>query len=349
MRDVARLADVSLATVSAVVNGTASVSAVRMERVIEAMAALDYHPDDLARSLRTGRTNVVGIVVPDITNPFFPLVVRAVEQTAYEAGYSIILCDSGEDAAHEQHHLKTLFARRVDGVLLACTDVSTAYESLVKRYFPIVFVDRMPSGLPVSAVAIDNVDAAYQATRHLIDLGHEHIAILSGNLRLSTHIGRLEGFRKAMQEKPLPIRAEYLCTSEIQTESAYQAARALLALPEAPTAIICSNNRLLLGLMQVIREAGVGCPDTVSVVGFDDNVWTRNFNPSVTAIAHPTYEIGRRAMTMLLNRIRDKGKDAPASEVVLLKGELRVRDSTAPCRCTHAVASLPLQRLAHFR
>jgi LacI family transcriptional regulator len=349
MREVARLADVSLATVSAVVNGTAPVTPVRMERVRKAIDALDYHPDQVARSLKTGHTNVVGMVVPDITNPFFPLVVRAVEQTAYEAGYSIILCDSGEDATHEQHHLKTLFARRVDGVLLACTDVSTAYESLVKRPFPIVFVDRMPPGLPVSAVAIDNVDAAYQATRHLIVLGHERIAILIGNLRLSTHIGRLEGFRKAMQEKPLPVRGEYLCTSEIHTESAYQAARALLTLPEAPTAIICSNNRLLLGLIRAIREAGVACPDTVSIVGFDDNVWTGNFNPSVTAIAHPTYEIGRQAMTMLLKRIRDKGKDAPASEVVLLKGELRVRDSTAPCRCTCAEASPPLQRPPHLR
>jgi DNA-binding LacI/PurR family transcriptional regulator len=227
----------------------------------------------------------------------------------------------------------------VDGVLLACTDVSTAYESLVKRYFPIVFVDRLPPGLPVSAVAIDNVDAAYQATRHLIDLGHERVAILIGNARLSTHIGRLEGFRKAMQEKRLPIRGEYLCTSDIQIESAYQAGRALLALPEAPTAIICSNNRLLLGLIRAMREADIACPDTVSVVGFDDNVWTGNFNPSVTAVAQPTYEIGRRAMTMLLKRIREKGKGAPPSEVVLLKGELRVRGSTAPCRLTCAVAS----------
>jgi len=332
MRDVARLADVSLATVSAVVNGTAPVSPIRTRRVRKAMDALDYHPDYVARSLKTGRTNVVGMVVPDITNPFYPLVVRAIEQTAYEAGYSIILCNSNEEPAREQHHLKTLFARRVDGVLLSCTDVSSAYESLVKRHFPIVFVDRRPPGLPVSAVAMDNVDAAYQATRHLIDLGHERIAILIGNPRLSTHIERLEGFRKAMQDKPLPIRGEYLCTSEIQTESAYQAGRALLALPEAPTAIICSNNRLLLGLIRAIREAGVACPGAVSVVGFDDNVWTGNFNPSVTAIAHPTYEIGRQAMTMLLKRIRGEGQDARASEIVLLKGELQIRDSTAPCR-----------------
>ena len=336
MVNVAKLAGVSLATVSKVVNGTAPVGAARLKRVQEAMAVLDYQPDDVARSLRTGRTKVVGMVVPDITNPFFPLVVCAAEQAAYEAGYSIILCNSNEDSEREQHNLKTLLARRVDGVLLACTDVSTAYESLAKRHFPIVFVDRTPLGLPVPSVTIDNIDAAYQATRHLIDLGHERIAMLTGNTRVSTHIGRLDGFRKGMQEKALPIRGDYLYTSAIRTESGYQGARALLALPEPPTAIICSNNRLLLGLMRAIRDTRVMCPGELSVVGFDVNVWTENFSPSVTAIAHPTSELGRQAIAMLLKRIRGEGTDA--AETVLLKGELQVRESTGPCPRVHTLA-----------
>jgi LacI family transcriptional regulator len=328
MRDVARLAGVSMATVSAVVNGARTVGKESRLKVKEAMKALDYHPDQIARSLRIGQTHVIGMIMPDITNPFFPRVVQAAEEIAYDAGYSIILCNSNENPSREQGHLRVLFSRRVDGAVVVSTDTSSAYLSLLRQRFPVVFVDRIPVGLPVSAVCTDNLDAAHQVTQHLIELGHERIAILIGNLGLSPHAARLEGFRKAMQQRHLPVRDEYLRTGEMKTESAYQAVRELLCAAEPPTAIIASNNKLLLGLMQAIREAGIGCPQQISIVAFDDNVWTQNFSPRLTSIAQPTEEIGRQAMEMLLRQIRSKS-EKPQPEVKLLKAELRVRESTA--------------------
>jgi len=330
MRDVARLAGVSVATVSAVINGTANVSAARAESVRAAMTALDYQPDQVARSLKVGRTGAIGMVIPDITNAFFPDVVRGVEDAARVAGYSVMLCNSNEDPAREQRHLSTLFSRRVDGVIISCCDVSAAYESLVRRRFPIVFVDRVPQALKVAAVTTDNIDAGYRATRHLIELGHERIAMITGDLRLSPHADRLEGFRRAMQERHLPVRDEYLRAGDLQTGTGYTCGRELLSLAVRPTALISSNNKMLLGLMRAIAEMDLACPGEISVVGFDDNVWTENFTPKLTTIAQPTYEMGKRAMELLLSRMNAGPEETAAVEPIRLTAELRVRESTMP-------------------
>src|SRR4051812_26562512 len=203
MTDVARLAGVSVATVSAVLNGKGRVSAIRTERVREAMRALDYHPDQVARSLKTGRSNVIGMIVPDITNSFFTEVMRGVEHEARANGYDLLLCDSDEDSGYETRLLGTLFSRRVDGVVLACSDSTNASDRLARARVPVVFVDRVPVGLKHGAVVADNAGAAYEATRHLVALGHTKIAILTGNFHLSNSLARADGFRKAMQDANL--------------------------------------------------------------------------------------------------------------------------------------------------
>src|SRR5262245_32451139 len=223
MRDVARLAGVSVATVSAVINGTVTVSERLTGKVENAMKALDYHPDQVARSLKVGRTQVVGMVVPDLTNAFFPEVIQGAEDAARLQGYSVILCNSNEDPEQERRHLCPLFSRRVDGVLLACSDASAAYDSLVRRRFPIVFVDRIPQGVSFAGVSTDNEDAGRRATRHLIELGHKRIAFITGNLRHSPHADRLHGFRKAMQESNLAVRDEYLQVGDLTMDSGYRA------------------------------------------------------------------------------------------------------------------------------
>jgi LacI family transcriptional regulator len=319
-----------VATVSAVINSTAVVSEKRAQKVREAMEALDYHPDQVARSLRTGRSRVVGMIVPDITNPFYPEVILGVEDAARKAGYSVILCNSNEDPAQEKRHLNELFARRVDGVLIACSDLQHAYDRLLRRRFPLVFFDRVPDGVKADAVSTDNVEAGYIATRHLIDLGHEKIAMVTGSPYLSTHTARLEGFRKAMQQAHLPIRAEYLYTGNLQIEGGYAAGLQFLKLPDPPTAIFSSNNRTLLGLVRAIGELGVPCPDEISVVGFDDFAWTENFNPKLTTVVQPTFEMGSRAMDILLAKI---DKQETSCELTLLRPGLRIRQSTsAPAR-----------------
>jgi len=331
MRDVARLAGVSVATVSAVINGTAKVSAGRSKSVHDAMEALDYYPDQVARSLKVGRTDVIGMVVPDITNIFFPQVIRAVEDAARGQGYSVILCDSNEDPEEERRHLDTLFSRRVDGVLIACSDPSAGYEHLMRRRFPIVFVDRIPRGLVRGGVSTDNVEASFRATNHLIGLGHERIAFITGQMGLSPHYGRFEGFRNAMQARGLAIREEYVRAGDLQVETGRRMGVELLNLNPRPTAIISSNNKMLLGLMGAVAELGIPCPAGVSMVGFDDSAWTEHFTPGMTVVAQPAYEIGRAAFAMLLSRMQPGNSEANEEPgLKLFPAELKVRGSTGP-------------------
>jgi LacI family transcriptional regulator len=292
---------------------------------------LDYHPDQVARSLRVRQTHTIGVVIPDVTNPFFTDVIRGVENEARAHGYSLILCDSNEDPVLEQTNLTTLFARRVDGVLLAPTSAHIAQDRLTRRRFPLVFYDRVPPGFAGPAVVTENFGAAYDATRHLIGLRHDRIAIITGRVNLSTGHDRLEGFRKALQEAGLPLRDEYLQMGEFDVDSGYSCGLKLLQLAVPPTAVFCCNNQITLGLLRAMGERGVPCPGRVSVLGFDDFDWAANFSPRLTTVAQPTLEMGKRAVQILLRKMKSfRGQVGGDEEkVVVLKAELRVRDSTA--------------------
>lgn len=330
MRDVARLSGVSTSTVSAVINGNVPVSSKRRKKVLEAMAALDYQPDAVARSLKTGKTNVIGVVVPDITNAFYPEVVRGVEEAAQLSGYSVLLCDSREDPKTEESHLAALFSRRVDGVLLACCANSTAHDAMVRRRFPMVFVDRLPLAAAEGTVSSDNVQAGYIGAKHLLDFGHERIALVAGNLDLSPHRDRLEGFRKAMQECHVPIRDEYLISGDVQIEDGRLAGHRLLELHPPPTAILASNNKLSLGVLEALDEKKIAVPGQLSVIGFDDYAWNRYFSPSLTAIAQSTHEMGKRSFHLLLQIINRRQGEELSEKHIRIATELRVRNSTAP-------------------
>jgi len=330
MRDVARLAGVSVATVSAVVNGSSIVRPERAEKVRRAMEILDYHADQIARSLKTGRTNVIGMVIPDVTNAFYPEVIMGAEEVAREAHYSVILCNANEDPEQEQRHLNTLFSHRVDGVLICCSDSSIPFDRLIRRRFPIVCFDRVPPGFQGNSVSTDNATAGYEATRHLIELGHRRIAILAGRVELSTHASRLEGFRRAMQEAGLPVLDEYCHVGGMSAEDGSQFGKTLLRLPCPPSAVFCSNNKVLLGFIRTMNEWGVRCPKQISIVGFDDFAWTDNYRPRLTTIAQPTTELGRRAMQLLFEEIESAREGRVVEHRrLLLKPELRIRESTA--------------------
>ena len=331
IRDVARLAGVSVATSSAVINKKGSVSPKLTQRVLNAMELLDYHPNQIARSLKVRQTRTVGMVVPDITNPFFTEVIRGVENETRAHGYSLILCDSEEDPAVEQTNLNTLFARRVDGVLLAPTKGSVAQDRLIRRRFPLVFFDRVGPGFTGSAVVTDNLGAAYDATCHLIGLGHRRVGIITGHLNWSNGLDRLEGFRKALQQAGLPLHDEYLQRGDFQLESGYSCGLKLLQLAVPPTAVFCCNNQMTLGLMRVLRELGIPCPGHVSVLGFDDFGWAADFSPRLTTVAQPSLEMGKQAVQMLLRQIGSfkEGDEGDEGKIVVLKAELRVRESTA--------------------
>jgi LacI family transcriptional regulator len=334
MRDVARLAGVSVSTVSAVVNNKGIVSPELTARVQRAIEAMGFRPHAGARGLRLGRTHIIGMVLQDITNPFFVEVMRGVEQEAIKNGYEIMVCNSNGQRELELKHLNALYAQRVDAVLLAPSDSYAAREVLVGNHAPIVFVDCVPMRAKVMCVATDNFEASHEATRYLIGLGHQRVAVISGRLVHSTIIDRVEGYRKAMQEANLPIRGEYLKQGESNIESGYRIGLELLNSSEPPTAIFTLNNRMTLGVLQALRELRTPCPERVSVLGFDDSDWAAVFNPALSAIAQPTEELGKRAVQLALESIRaaEEGTEIETRQIQL-KSSLRIRGSTGPPPC----------------
>ena len=332
MQDVARVAGVSMGTASAVINGSGNVSQSRKERVLDAIQMLDYHPDQVARSLRKGRTHVIGMVIPDLTHEFYPEVIRGAQDAAGESGFSVILCDSKDVYELEREHIRMLRGRRVDGILLACSESSRSRTPGSRT--PTVYFDRIPQGEPCLGVATDNFEAAAEATQHLIGLGHQRIALMVGPNRLVPHAQRLEGFRVAMQRAGLPVLDSYLRTGDLSVESGAAIAKELLHLRRPPTAVLVDNNRMLLGLLSSMHEAGISCPGGLSIIAFDDYPWLAHLRPSITVVAQPTYELGRQAALTLVRRI-EEGDAEPADPdgVVELKCELKIRDSVGPpCR-----------------
>jgi LacI family transcriptional regulator len=341
MADVARLAEVSVGTVSAVVNDSTTVRDRLRRRIEEAMAALDYHPNEIARSLKLQQTHIIGMVVPDVANPFFTSVIRGVEMEGRERGYSVILCDANNDREEERRQLSILFSHRVDGVLISSSNFHAAEDRLTRRRFPIVFFDRTPLGFQGDAVLTDNLMASYRAVRYLIELGHRQIAILSGGFNYSALAGgplppagpraaRIEGYRKAMEEAGLPIPSSYFQQGDYNMAGGYQCGLELVGLPEPPTAVFACNNLMTLGLMGAITERQIACPGQISVLGFDDFDWAASFNPPLTTVAQQSCEMGRKAMEMLVQRIESPLPEGEQGQVIVLEAELRVRRSTGP-------------------
>jgi LacI family transcriptional regulator len=328
MRDVAERAGVSVATVSYVINGTRRVAPDTLARVRRAMAELDYQPNAVAQSLRTRTTHVIGVLVSDITNPFFATLVRGVEDAAVAAGYSVLVCNSDEDPDKANSYMRLLLRRRMDGLLIAPVrdGASPAIQELARRRMPVVFIDRKAAGVLADAVLSDNVGGAYQATRHLIERGHRRIGILLGIPGATTTEERFAGYRRALEEARIPFREELVAWGSYRVEGGRQGAAQLLSLPEPPTAIFSTNNQMTVGVLRELFLRHIPVPDKVAVVGFDDLEWAEMFIPPLTVVAQNPYEIGRRAFELLLARLNNPS--AEEFQEIRVPVELRVRGST---------------------
>jgi len=296
------------------------------------MATLDYHPNEVARSLRVSRTFTIGMVVPDVSNFFFNDILAGAETRTRQLGFSVLLCDSHEDPSQERELLAMLVRRRVDGILLASTQETLVESRLPGRRPPIVCLDREPEGFQGGVVLVDNVLASFQAARHLIELGHERIGIIAGPQTILTGSQRMAGFRQALQEARLALPSEYVRATAFATEPAYCAALDMLQLPNPPTAVFACNNRMTMGLMRALRHLGLRCPRDVSVVGFDDFEWSELFTPRLTTVVQRSHQMGEVAAEMLIETLMssDQRAESGARKCRVLKAELRVRESTAP-------------------
>jgi LacI family transcriptional regulator len=303
------------------------------------MEVLDYHPNQIARSLQAARTCTVGMVIPQIGNAFFGEMMRGAEDEARKAGYSVIFCNSNEDPQLEAHHLTTLFARRVDGVVLSSCNSLPVEGRLLKRRFPMVVVDRTPPGFSGTAVISDNLGASREAARHLIHLGHTSLAIITGPTHLKICNDRLAGFRMALEEASLRLPDDYVKCGNFTSDSSYQKGCEIMRLPNPPTGVFCCSGTMTLGLMRALSELKIPCPERVSVLGFDDFEWAASFRPQITAVAQPNYEMGRLAMEILVRKMQRKKSEPEESkeQVILLQNELRIRESTAPPYCSSPI------------
>ena len=328
IKDVAARAKVSSATVSHVINGTRKVAPTTIERVQQAMKDLDYHPNAVAQSLRTQKTNVIGAVVSDITNPFFATLIRGAEDAAIEAGYSLIVCNSDESLEKEDRYVRLLKRRQIDGLIISPVGDGThsVVHELPKWKVPFVFVDRRVEDIEADAVLSDNVDGAYKATRHLIERGHRRIGLILGIKGATTTEERLAGYRKALNEAGIPFTEELVTYGGYRIEGGQRASERFLSLSETPTAIFSTNNLMTIGVLQELSRNQVAIPEQMAVVSFDDLNLGELFQPPLTSITQDPYGIGRTAMGVLLERF--DGDEERTFKEVRVPVTLRGRRST---------------------
>ncbi len=332
IHDVAKRAGVAPITVSRVINNSGYFSQATRERVEAAIAELGYVPNRLARSLRSKRTNTLALVLTDITNPFFTTLARGVEDTASDAGFTVIFCNTDESETEEQKYIRVLLQQQVDGILLVPACSTSDSIALIRRQgTPVVVLDRrMSSSIEVDVVRCDSEDGAYRLSKLLLELGHRQIAVLSGPKSVSTAEDRVAGYRRAMIEAGINDQTNLVYHGAYTQASGYDMAQQALAVNPRPTAIFAANNFIAIGALKAVQDCGWRVPDDVAMVSFDDLPSTLVFQPFFTVAAQPAYEMAKRATQLLLARL--VGEAPKRCQDVILPVQVIVRESSGQMR-----------------
>ena len=327
LRDVAKRAGVSAMTVSRVINGGASVDPETQRLVESAILELDYVPNRVARGLVSQKTGTIGLIVPDVVNPFFAPVVRGAETTARKAGYRVLLCNSEADLRLEREYIDDLVEHRVEGLLLApASDRSrVALLPLMRSSFPIVLLDRSLPEIDCDVVVSDSVAGARRLTEHLIKVGHRSIAHFTDSDDVSTGRDRLQGYREALEAAGIAYSDELVFRTTVDRIGGYRAAQQMLALIPLPTAIFTVNNMTVVGAMEGLRERGLKVPEDMGLVCYDDVEHLAVLSPFLTVMDQPAETFGTLGAQLLFERI--SGKAGARSRRIVLQADLVVRDS----------------------
>jgi LacI family transcriptional regulator len=329
IKQIAERARVSIATVSNVISGTRPVSAGLAARVRAAIEELDYHPNHVARSLKVKQTNMLGMIIPDITNPFFPEVMRGAEDASRERKYLLVTANTNEHAEREHEVVSVLRSHRVDGLLVAVAPGRGAMariEGAASAGTPVVFLDRAPRSAKLDSVTVDNVKGAQDCVRHLTRVGHRDIAIVTGSLALEIGRQRLRGYEAALKEAGIKVRNSMILEGSFREESGYRCAKEILVRQHRPTALFVSNGVMALGVLRALDELGMECPRDIALATFDELPFARAFRPGLTCVAQPAYDLGFQGATLLMDRI--EGKLAPGPIQIELASELKIRESS---------------------
>lgn len=326
MKDVARLAGVSTSTVSHVINNDRFVSDTIRDRVMAAVEQLNYAPSALARSLKINQTQTIGMLLTASNNPFYAEVVRGVERSCYERGYSLILCNTEGDCDRMSRSLETLLQKRVDGVLLMCTESHRPLPDTISRYpsIPMVMMDWAPFDGGIDVIKDNSLLGGEMATNYLISRGYRKIACIAGPKDKTTAYNRLEGYRQAMQQAGLPIADGYEIFGDFEFETGYRAMRRLLSLEEKPDAVFTGNDAMAVGVYHALYQLGLSVPKDMAVIGYDDIELARFMSPPLTTIHQPKDELGELAVDTLLYRLKHPDTEP---NVLVLTPELIVRNS----------------------
>ena len=324
MKDVAAEAGVSTATVSRVLAGLNGVAEVR-DRVTRAAAKLDYQPNRLARGLRLGHRKVIGVIIPDLQNPFFTGVVHGVEAALHRAGYTLLLGHSDGLAEREREQLSLLRGEGVAGlVFIPGNQPGANYESIRTWAIPIVAIDRAPGELEVDLVCSNNREGMRQAVNHLLSLGYKDIALLSGPEGISVTRERQGGYQDALRSAGIAWRESFMIQSDFRQAGGYAAMTRFLDMAKPPRAVVVANNLMTLGALQAIHERGLRIPEDLALVCFDDMPWATSLRPPLTAVAQPVEDLGKTGAQLLLERLQDPTR---LVRQVVLPTRLMVRSS----------------------
>jgi LacI family transcriptional regulator len=328
IRDVAKLAGVAPITVSRVINNDGYFTEETRQKVEAAVLELNYIPNSLGPSLRSKRTQTLALVLSDITNPFWTTVARGVEDAANRRGYHIIIGNTDESEQKQEEYLLFLMKKQVDGFLF----VPAAYNvsnTLQKRRVPFVILDRRFPYKEIDSVRCDSVGGAFELTKHLLELGHVHIAILTGRPGHTTSVDRVEGYLQALKEAGISD-SQQIIWGEYTQQSGYENTVQILQAHPRPSAIFAANNFIAIGMMRALRDAGLRVPEDISVVAFDDLPAAITIDPFFTVAAQPAYEMGQKATELLLSRLED---NAPQGyQEIVLPVEIIVRKSSSQFR-----------------
>ncbi|MEB3103908.1 LacI family DNA-binding transcriptional regulator [Ferviditalea candida] len=324
--DVAKQAGVSIATVSKVISGKGKISKKRREQILKIMEELNYQPSMIASALVGKKTYTIGLLIPDISNPFFAEIARAIEDQAHQSGYSIIICSTDNKDERVERYISLLEQKSVDGIIIG-TGVENIeiLRRLETRSIPFVMISRESTALAVDTVVSDDYIGGILAAQHLAELGHRRFAILSENLKVSSSRERIRGFKQGLSDMNIPFDDKNIVICDYRVEEGRRCAYELLQYTEKPTAIFCCNDLLAIGAIQAAKQLGIKVPDALSIVGFDDTILASVTDPPLTTIAQPIDRMGKQAFNLLIDNLMNSES---VKQRIVLRPELIIRQST---------------------
>ena len=324
--DVAREANVSMATVSRVVNGNPNVKPVTRKKVMDVIDRLGYRPNAVARGLASKKTTTVGLIIPDISNIFFAELVRGIEDIATMYKYNIILSNSDENTEKELHLLNTMLGKQVDGLIFMGSNITEDHLIEFKKSpVPIVLAGSIEDSGEMHSVNIDYEQAAYDSVDFFISNGHTKIALIIGNREELISLKKLEGYKKALEDKGIPFNEEYVVEGDFSYDSGIEAVNRLSELDEKPTAVLVGADEMAVGVVNAVQDNGFKVPDDIEVISFDNTKLTLMVRPQVTTVVQPLYDIGAVAMRLLTKLMN---KEEVEERAVVLPHRIEERNST---------------------